>query len=423
MEADAKGKRDRASSSSILAGCDRLSSLPDPLIHHIMSFMKARQVVQTCVLSTRWEHLWRSVPCLNIDQEEFKTEGPGRGMEEWEKFEDFTDHLLMPNNISIGLLDSFQLHIRDRSRHVRSRQAARWIRRGIKYSSQGIKPTGLSSSSWRLKRLHLSNIHLDDSFTKHVTSGCQYLEDMELRGCGFAFNDITSHTLKRLVLKDCSGLSAITSSTLKSLIIHISRYTSSLLVITAPAVSYLLLDVECCHTYPGVSLEEMPSLAKATIHLRDNHVGSKLNQDQFKLLCSVSNVTHLVMLGFETMMLGEDPVTLPNFRNLKTLLLDSCDLSDNFQILGHFLQSSPNLKKLTLRHCKFAKDSKKKKGAKAKLNKGYLNQLDVRCKNLMHTEIIYIDDDVQKLVELLLSISGSLPKNNVKLTKVDSPDY
>ncbi|CAO2149559.1 unnamed protein product, partial [Urochloa humidicola] len=53
-------------------GADRLSALPDCLIHVIMSFMKARQVVQTCVLSKRWKHLWHSVPCLDIDIDEFK---------------------------------------------------------------------------------------------------------------------------------------------------------------------------------------------------------------------------------------------------------------------------------------------------------------------------------------------------------------
>uniref|UniRef100_K3ZL70 F-box domain-containing protein n=1 Tax=Setaria italica TaxID=4555 RepID=K3ZL70_SETIT len=32
----------------------------------------ARQVVQTCVLSKRWRHLLRSVPCLDVDHDEFK---------------------------------------------------------------------------------------------------------------------------------------------------------------------------------------------------------------------------------------------------------------------------------------------------------------------------------------------------------------
>ncbi|CAL5027372.1 unnamed protein product [Urochloa decumbens] len=383
MELEAKGKRASASTScSILAGDDRLSSLPDPLIHHIMSFMKVRQVVQTCVLSTRWEHLWRSVPCLNIDREEFKTKD--RDSEEWEKFADFTDHLLIPNNISIALLDTFQLHI-GTDLYCRDGQAARWIRHGIKYSTR----QGLLSSSWRIKTLHLSNVYLDSRFMDHVRSGCQYLEDLELKGCRCVFHEITSHSLKNLILKDCGcyRLSAITSHTLQRLVIDRCKRTSD----------------------DGLL---------ASIHLLGNGpFRSKLGDDQFKLLDSVSNVTSLYLSDFKAMVPCEE---FPEFNNLGTLLLDQCDLSDNFQTLAYFLQSAPNLEKLTLRRCKFSKDPMKNE-REGQVEQGCPNQLEVRCKNLKHTEIIYKDHDVQKLVELLLSISGSLPKNNIKLTKVDSP--
>ena len=147
--------------------------------------------------------------------------------------------------------------------------------------------------------------------------------------------------------------------------------------------------------------------------------------------------------------LGEDSVTFPNFRNLMSLLLDSCDLSDNFKTLEHFLKNSPDLEKLTLRCCKvystlaflsrsmhvahfisfsyillqckqFSKDLKKKKAKSKRASSSQcLNLVDVQCKNLKHTEIIYKDDDVRLLVELLLTISANLPKNNIKLTKVD----
>uniref|UniRef100_K3YCX3 F-box domain-containing protein n=1 Tax=Setaria italica TaxID=4555 RepID=K3YCX3_SETIT len=149
-----------ASRSSILAGGDRLSSLPDCLLHHIMSFMKARQVVQTCVLSTRWEHL-RTLP----------QHRPGG-------FQDFTDHLIIPNNISLPLLDTFQLHISHRNCY-QGKAAARWIHHGIKYNAQepSIQRQGLSSSSWRLERL---------SFPP----------------CECTFHEITSHSLKNLILKD-----------------------------------------------------------------------------------------------------------------------------------------------------------------------------------------------------------------------------
>ncbi|KAF8662566.1 hypothetical protein HU200_056164 [Digitaria exilis] len=45
---------------------DRLSALPDALLHHVMSFMKAWDVARTCVLSRRWRDLWASAPCVDI---------------------------------------------------------------------------------------------------------------------------------------------------------------------------------------------------------------------------------------------------------------------------------------------------------------------------------------------------------------------
>jgi hypothetical protein len=75
--------RKRARASGVVGGCsaggpDRLSSLPDCLLHTIMSFLKARQTMQTCVLSTRWRYryLWHSVPCLHIDFDEFSNTAP-----------------------------------------------------------------------------------------------------------------------------------------------------------------------------------------------------------------------------------------------------------------------------------------------------------------------------------------------------------
>ncbi len=42
----------------------------------------------------------------------------------------------------------------------------------------------------------------------------------------------------------------------------------------------------------------------------------------------------------------------PTFYNLRTLLFNGCDLSDDFQILGCFLNNAPRLEKLTLQYCK-----------------------------------------------------------------------
>ena len=52
------------------SGRDRLSDQPDCLLHTILSRLKARQVVQTSLLSRRWRHLWRSAPSLDIDRQQ-----------------------------------------------------------------------------------------------------------------------------------------------------------------------------------------------------------------------------------------------------------------------------------------------------------------------------------------------------------------
>jgi hypothetical protein len=120
-----------------------------------MSFMKARQAVQTCVLSTRWRHLWRSVPCLDIDFDEFKKtavasygksgsynipHGDGdrdRDRDrDWEDFEDFAVNLMHRRNIA--QLDSFRLHIvGDRAPEFVDTQTAGWLRRALKYCIPG----------------------------------------------------------------------------------------------------------------------------------------------------------------------------------------------------------------------------------------------------------------------------------------------
>ncbi|KAK3220112.1 hypothetical protein Dsin_014082 [Dipteronia sinensis] len=50
---------------------DWISGLPDSILHHIFLFLPFQQVVQTCVLSKRWEELWLSYPVLEFDRSLF----------------------------------------------------------------------------------------------------------------------------------------------------------------------------------------------------------------------------------------------------------------------------------------------------------------------------------------------------------------
>ncbi|XP_039821427.1 F-box/LRR-repeat protein At3g58930-like [Panicum virgatum] len=117
---------------------DRLSSLQDCILHCIMSFLTARQAVRTCVLSRRWSNLWRSMPCLDIDQREFDAAAPGASRY---RFVEFVDRLLMLHDASS--LDKFRCHV---NHGCEFKVVDPWIRHGIRCSPAVME---VSSSSRR----------------------------------------------------------------------------------------------------------------------------------------------------------------------------------------------------------------------------------------------------------------------------------
>ncbi|CAH1415018.1 unnamed protein product [Lactuca virosa] len=79
---------------------DRLSSLPDELVHKILSYFDMKYAVQTCSLSSRWELLWTSMPCLNLSSREFSC---------LRKFGKFVNHVLSHRNHQVEV-SSVKLH-------------------------------------------------------------------------------------------------------------------------------------------------------------------------------------------------------------------------------------------------------------------------------------------------------------------------
>ncbi|KEH41307.1 F-box/RNI/FBD-like domain protein [Medicago truncatula] len=52
---------------------DMISELSDCIIIHILSYLDAKIAVQTCLLSKRWENLWKKIPSLTLDSTQFST--------------------------------------------------------------------------------------------------------------------------------------------------------------------------------------------------------------------------------------------------------------------------------------------------------------------------------------------------------------
>ncbi|KAG2572296.1 hypothetical protein PVAP13_7KG166965 [Panicum virgatum] len=124
----------------------------------------------------------------------------------------------------------FRLHV---THDYESKVVERWIRRGMKCfpammeisNSANARLYGLphlGSTSYRLRRLHLVNINLDNSFPRKLSYGCPVLEDLKLDRCFLDPPEISSSTLKNLIVTGCT------------------THSGHVLTITAPALLFLL---------------------------------------------------------------------------------------------------------------------------------------------------------------------------------------
>ncbi|KAF7048992.1 hypothetical protein CFC21_057620, partial [Triticum aestivum] len=98
-------------------GVDRVSSLPDELLHHMMSFLPMPEVVRTSLLSTRWRNLWASTPYIRINHHDFKDYG---------KLKKFGDHLLLLRDGATSLDEARIL-----ANNVDTFTCCEWVRHAI----------------------------------------------------------------------------------------------------------------------------------------------------------------------------------------------------------------------------------------------------------------------------------------------------
>ncbi|CAO2168354.1 unnamed protein product [Urochloa humidicola] len=192
---------------------DRLSALPDALLHHIMSFLRAWEVVRTCVLSRRWRHLWASVPCIDL-----RIRGDDYG-EMPEDFPDFVRHLFRRREAS-AKLDTLHLRWSDVDGAHDEDDARLWIRNAIKLGARVIHLVGHRKEDWlygsslavlehasfvscHLKILKLSYALIDDNVLRQLSSHCPSLEELNLKDCLITGPEVSSASLKVLTMFKC----------------------------------------------------------------------------------------------------------------------------------------------------------------------------------------------------------------------------
>ncbi|KAJ1276079.1 hypothetical protein BS78_05G186700 [Paspalum vaginatum] len=386
---------------------DRLSDLPDSLLEDMLSRLTSRQAVRTSVLSRRWRHLWRAVRCVDIDQREFfflTSEAPDPGLaieermrrmvEEWDALEDLADALLAPTQqghaASAPPLDAVRLRFAAVNFHA----ARRWVRRGLwrrpaafhllcDYRiDTGTWPVFPSPTLLRLRTLHLSGLMLPREFADDVAAECPVLEDLQLRDCKHGFSRLASRSLRTLLMDGWKPeWMALVASRVVELRVHGRGYS-----VPVPVT-----------TYPE---SEVPDLV--TVALK-----STWPRGAMALLGSLRHARNLSLTSFPAAAFhGRD---FPVFHDLRTLLLDGCDVGARCQVLRRFLGSCPSLETLALRNCVFGNDSywskqRKKASSSSSGRRGRTAAYD--CSNLKSIELEFADGTaVEGLYDTLQSIS------------------
>ncbi|KDO62583.1 hypothetical protein CISIN_1g037644mg, partial [Citrus sinensis] len=217
---------------------DRLSNLPEPIIHHIFSFLETIDVVRASAVSRRWRYFWLSIPYLNFNIHNIWS----NPLERWslekinEKFKDFVNWVLLSQNGSINIqrfllscfncVDDYTLYrwlnaVAQRNVQVLdldiiSEEPIKLPRCLVTCESlmslkldfgnrehQGILDIP-STSLNRLKSLDLKHVELlDHSFFLKLISSSPFLENLIMDSCRFSdlrILDISSASLKSLTL-------------------------------------------------------------------------------------------------------------------------------------------------------------------------------------------------------------------------------
>ncbi|XP_075079673.1 putative F-box/FBD/LRR-repeat protein At4g13965 [Nicotiana tabacum] len=89
----AKPKALGASITGTSEGIDRISYLPDEILHNILSFLYIFDVVQLSISSKRWNYICRTMPYLHFDIIRFGNERVKR-LWDWQIAEKFKDYQL-----------------------------------------------------------------------------------------------------------------------------------------------------------------------------------------------------------------------------------------------------------------------------------------------------------------------------------------
>ncbi|XP_078153478.1 F-box/LRR-repeat protein At4g14096-like [Carex rostrata] len=345
-------------------GVDRISQLPDDLQILILSSLSTKEAFKTSLLAKKLQNSWAKLPDVNLDFDEFLPEDSGDDKKllklHAEKFKKFGDRILN-NPDKLRNLEKLKLawvegdtyptpafkwldtvakqNLKFLSVHIYSESDFRvpdsifscesLEEMELNLEDEIIAPSQESVHLPHLKKLTLRSIFIEDGVMQKL-SGLSALEEMVLFDCYLRTCEISSDTLKRLELNGYCNFHNKTG------------VNETDITISTPHLLYL--EVLSC-AKGTIKLNKMESLVKACIHYHEDSL----------FLTGLSNASELeLMLAKSSVLEMKDVLKeeTSKFPNLKTLKIGEWCMTDEFDVVDHFLSHARNLQKLTLLHCR-----------------------------------------------------------------------
>ncbi|CAN0891705.1 F-box/LRR-repeat protein 13 [Linum grandiflorum] len=285
---------------------DRLSDLPDCMLHHILSFLDTQSSVQTSVLSKRWTSLWKYVHVLTFNMTLFRTNSAGL-----ERFvENFLSFRSDCSRVTRVTWDLVLYGRRDLVHEVLKYAASHGVQELYICSSYDESPLvfgSICSSYKSLKVLEILGLHIEKTDVG-LWSRCQLLETLTLTDCNLVFADAATDAfanfprLETLKLFDCNKLRDCDDDTSETSVLKVtapkllhlemvSTFFNSLEIVAPKLQSFTLtIDEYSSPTEKlilDVSKSNLPSLNSANINLQ----GYLFCVNLFKVLHNVQALT------------------------------------------------------------------------------------------------------------------------------------
>ncbi|KAB2039458.1 hypothetical protein ES319_D02G011100v1 [Gossypium barbadense] len=405
---------------------DRISSFPDHILCHILSFLPIEEAVRTSIISTKWRYLFASISTIKFDGYLIS----GLTERNLDSFKNFVDRLLkFPDQVS---LDCFRLNdIISWNDEDHNFDVSDWICaalcRGVKeidldlenlgdilpallftcHSLVTLKLVAVDSEIkvpsdvclGNLKTLQLINSEFVGDSIHRLISNCHVLEDLAFINCDFEYLreevNIQSPSLKRLVL-----------------VFDLVEFENIdyVVVINAPNLVYFQYTDT---VVKGYTLTNMKCLEKAHINIWESD-SIDCETSATHLIQGLRNVRSLSLTPDEAIFLTN---RLPIFHNLIEFEYDSHGFDGIETWLVEFLHCAPNLETLTLNFPDVAGTRRKALPIEVPSCLSFhLKEIEISCFETHIIEMVsYFLDNAMVLENLIIRMKGMTVTQKTKV--------